>query len=51
MFKLASKVVCTSTVMVSPDPLSPTPSTSSDMKALENTEGLMTLSKQIEISK
>ena len=37
MFKKASKNVCTSTVLVSPDPLSPTP-TFSAMKAPENTE-------------
>jgi hypothetical protein len=39
MFTQASNNVCTSTVVVSPDPLSPTPSsTSSAMKTPENTE-------------
>jgi hypothetical protein len=38
MFKKASKHVCTSTIVVSPDPLSPTPSTTSAMKTPENTE-------------
>jgi hypothetical protein len=38
LFKTASKGVCTSPAVVSPDPLSPTPSTSSAMKTLENTE-------------
>ena len=33
----ASKSVCTSTVMVPPDPLSPTPSTSSAVKTQEDT--------------
>jgi hypothetical protein len=37
MFKKASKRVCTSNV-VSPDPLSPTPSTSPAMNTPENTE-------------
>jgi hypothetical protein len=32
MFKKASKIVCTSNVVVYPDLLSPTPSTSSAMK-------------------
>jgi hypothetical protein len=34
----ASESDCTSTVVISPDPLSPTPSTSSAMKTPENTE-------------
>jgi hypothetical protein len=38
MFKKASKSVCASTVVVSPDPLSPTPSTSSAMKTSEKAE-------------
>jgi hypothetical protein len=38
MFKKVSKSVCTSTVVVCPDPLLPTPSTSSAMKTPENTE-------------
>jgi hypothetical protein len=38
MFKKASKNVCTSTDVVSPDHMSPTPSTSSVMKTPENTE-------------
>jgi hypothetical protein len=38
MFKKVSKSVCISTVVVSPDPLSPTPSTSSAMKTPENRE-------------
>ena len=38
MFKKASKHVCTSTIVVCPDPLSPTPSKSSMMKTPENTE-------------
>ena len=38
MVKNASKSVCTSTTVVSPDPLSPTPSTSSAMKTPEKTE-------------
>ena len=37
--KKTSKSVCTPTAMVSPDPLSLTPSTSSAMKTPENTEG------------
>jgi hypothetical protein len=37
MFKKISKSVCTSIVAVSPDPLSPTP-TSSALKTPENTE-------------
>ena len=32
MFKKAYKIVCTSTTVVSPDPLSPTASASSPMK-------------------
>jgi hypothetical protein len=38
MFKKASRSVCTSTTVVSPDPLSPTPSTSSATKIPEHTE-------------
>jgi hypothetical protein len=38
MFKKASKSGCTSTIMVSPDPWSHTPSTSSAMKMPENAE-------------
>jgi len=37
-FKKASKRVCTLTIVVSPDPLSPTPSTFSAMKTSEHTE-------------
>jgi len=36
--QMASKSVCTSTVVVSPDLLSPTPSTSLAVKSPENTE-------------
>jgi len=38
MFKKASKSVHSSTVVVPPDPLSPTPSTSSVMKTPQNTK-------------
>jgi hypothetical protein len=38
MFKKASKSICTSTIVVPPDPSSPTPSTSSATKIPENTE-------------
>jgi len=38
MFKKASKNVCTSTIVVSPDPLSPTPSNSSAMQMPKNTD-------------
>jgi hypothetical protein len=38
MFKKASKSVCASSGVASPDPLSTTPSTSSTMKASKNTE-------------
>jgi hypothetical protein len=38
MFKKASKSVCTLTVAVSPDHWSPTPSTSSAMNTLGNTQ-------------
>jgi len=38
MFTKASRCVCTSTVVLSLDPLSPTPSTNSIMKTAENTE-------------
>jgi hypothetical protein len=37
-FKKASKRVCTSTIVVSTDPLSPIPSTFSAMKTPDNTE-------------
>ena len=37
-FKKASKIVQTPSVVVCPDPLSPTPSTSSAMRTPENTE-------------
>ena len=37
MLQKASKIVCTSTIVVSPDPLSPTSSASSAMKIPENT--------------
>jgi hypothetical protein len=37
-FKKAYKRVCTLTIVVSPDPLSPTPSTFSAMKTSEHTE-------------
>lgn len=39
LLKEASKTVCTSPVVISPDPFSPTPLTSSAMKTSENTEG------------
>jgi hypothetical protein len=39
--QMASKSVCTSTVVVSPDPLSPTPSNSLAVKSPENTEGYL----------
>jgi hypothetical protein len=42
MFKKPYKGVCTSTGMVSPDPLSPIPSTSSDMKTPEQTKDDLT---------
>jgi len=38
MFKTASKNICTSAFVVSPDTLSPAPSTSSAMKIPQNTE-------------
>jgi hypothetical protein len=38
MFKKPSKSVCTSTVVVPPDPLSPNPSPSLVMQTLENTQ-------------
>jgi hypothetical protein len=38
MFQKASKSVCTSTVVVPPDPSSPDPSTSLAMKTRENTD-------------
>jgi hypothetical protein len=38
MFKKASKNFCTSTVVVTPDPLSPTPSTSSTVETPKNTK-------------
>jgi hypothetical protein len=39
MFKNASKNVCTPVIVLSPDPLCPTPSSSSAMKTPYNTEG------------
>jgi len=39
MFKKASNTICRLTVLVSPNPLSSTPSTSSTMKTQENTKG------------
>jgi len=38
MVQTTSKYVCTSLVLIAPDPLSPTESTSSDMKPSGNTE-------------
>jgi hypothetical protein len=38
MFKKASENVCTSAVLLSPDPLPPTPSIPSNMKTPENTD-------------
>jgi hypothetical protein len=38
MFTKASRYVCTSTVVLSLDPLSPAPSNNSVMKTAENTE-------------
>jgi hypothetical protein len=38
IFKNASKSVCTSTIVVSPDPLSPTPTTYSALMTPENAE-------------
>jgi hypothetical protein len=38
MLKKTSKSVCTSTILVSPGPFSPTPSTASNMKTPENAE-------------
>lgn len=38
MFKKATKNVCTSTILVSPDPLSLTSAVSSAMKTPKNTE-------------
>jgi hypothetical protein len=40
MFKKARKSVCTSTTMVSPDHLSPTPSTSSNSSAVNTLENI-----------
>jgi hypothetical protein len=42
MLKKAYEGICTSTGVVSPDPLSPIPSTSSDMKTPEQTEDDLT---------
>jgi hypothetical protein len=42
MLKKAYKGVCTSTGLVSPDPLSPIPSPSSDMKTPEQTDDDLT---------
>jgi hypothetical protein len=39
MFKEALKSVCTSAILVSHDPLSPTPKTASAVKTPDNTEG------------
>jgi len=39
MLKKSSKSVCRSIAAVSPDPLSPTPTSTSTMKTPENTEG------------
>jgi hypothetical protein len=47
MFKTASKNVCISVIVVSPDPLSPTPSTSVAMKT--QNRFLMALNQQLEI--
>jgi len=38
MFKRASKTVCTPADVISPDPLSPTPSASSPVKTPKNAE-------------
>jgi hypothetical protein len=38
LFKKASKSVCTSTIVIAPDLLSPTPSTSSAMNTPESRE-------------
>jgi hypothetical protein len=38
MFQKAAKSACTSSIVVFPDPLPPTPSTSSAMKTPENKE-------------
>jgi len=38
MFNKASRSVCTSAIVISPDPLSYTPSTSSTLKTPENTK-------------
>jgi len=42
MFQKAYEGVCTSTGVVSPDPLSPIPSSSSDMKTPEQTKDDLT---------
>jgi len=42
MLKKAYEGVCTSTGLVSPDPLSPIPSASSDMKTPEQTDDDLT---------
>ena len=39
LLKKSSRTACTSNVVVSPDPFSPTPLTSSTMKTSENAEG------------
>jgi len=39
LLKKSSRTACTSTVVVSPDPFSPAPLTSSTVKPSENTEG------------
>ena len=48
MFKTAFKGICTSAFVVTPEPLSTAPSTSSAMKTPQNTEkGLITLNHQM----
>jgi hypothetical protein len=52
MFTKVSKSVCTLTVVVFPDPLSPAPLISTAMKTPENKRTLMTLNQQVkEITK
>ena len=49
-FKTASKNVCLSIIVVSPDHLSPTPSTSLALESRKTQKGtLMTLNQQMEI--
>jgi hypothetical protein len=45
MFKKASKSVCTPAGVIPPDPLSPTPSTSSPLKTPKNTEETLMIPK------